>query len=196
MNVNINSRSQISKENQIKETEFDLNNKPEKEAEINEERESPKKIPLDKQIDSKDWNIRKNCYLNILQNLEETSEENFAEILNSQVYSKTDDLLINYLPKIAEDNLPQSLEIGLDVIINILKIDEKGNNHIIEEEVKFNIMKSILDKSIFSIKSSCKEKSKEIINILFEFNLNLIERYMGLFAKIFESNKSKVFKKF
>ena len=149
---------------------------------------SPKKIPADKQIDSKDWNIRKNCYLKIIKNLE---VENFEQILYSQIYSKTDDTLIEYLPKIAEDNLPQSLEIGLDVILFILKNDE-NDNHLIEEEIKFNIMKGVLDKSIFSIKSSCKEKSKEIIMILFEYNLNLINRFMELFTKIFESNKPKV----
>jgi hypothetical protein len=161
----------------------------EKDKEKEKENNSPKKIPLEKQIDSKDWNIRKNCYQNILKNLE---SEKFQEILNSQIYSKANDILLNYLPKIAEDNLPQSLEIGLDVILRILKIDEEENNHLIDEEIKFDIMKSILDKSIFSIKSSCKEKSKEIIMILFEFNLNLINRYMDLFANIFESNKPKV----
>ena len=146
------------------------------------------KIPLDKQIDSKDWNIRKNCYLKILKNLE---IEEFSEILNGQIYSKTDERLLNYLPKIAEDNLPQSLEVGLDVILEILKKNEDGN-HLIEEEIKFDIMKSVLDKSIFSTRSSCKEKSKEIIMILFESNLNLINKYMELFSKIFESNKPKV----
>jgi hypothetical protein len=179
--MNINHNLDIHKEKE--------NNNNNNFNSINLEKDSPKKIPLEKQIDSKDWNIRKNCYQNIMKNLE---IEKFQEILNSQIYSKTNENLLNYLPKIAEDILPQSLEIGLDLIIRILKIDEEDDNHLIDEESKFNIMKSIIDKAIFSIKSSCKEKSKEIIMILFEFNLNLINRYMDLFANIFDSNKPKV----
>jgi len=178
--MNVNHNNNRNQENKNNDNNINLQSESLK--------ESPKKIPLEKQIDSKDWNIRKNCYLNILKNLE---SEKFEDILFGQIYSKTEDTLIDYLPIIAEDNLPQSLEVGLELILAILKIDE-NENHLIEEEIKFNIMKSILDKSIFSIKSSCKEKSKEIIMILFEFNINLIDRYMELFSKIFEANKPKV----
>jgi hypothetical protein len=159
--------------------------------------DSPKKINIENQIDSKDWTLRKNCYLNILKNLE-IQNLKFEEILFTQINSKTNEILLDYLPKIAEDNLPQSLEIGLELILSILKIDENENvnninqNHLLEDKIKYNIMKNILDKSIFSTKSSCKEKSKEIIIFLFEFNIDLMENFLDLFTKIFESNKPKV----
>jgi hypothetical protein len=150
------------------------------------------KIQIENQIDSKDWKMRKNCYQNILKNLENENLK-FEEILFTQINSNTNEILIDYLPKIPEDNLPQSLEIGLEVIFSILKINENDNQYqLINDEIKYNIMKNILDKSIFSIKSSCKEKSKEIIMFLFEYNFDLFENFLDLFSKIFESNKPKV----
>ena len=148
------------------------------------------KSNADEFIDSKDWKIRKNIYSNILVKLQ---SQPFSEILFCHILSKTEEKLINYLPKILEDILPQSLEIGLDVIMEILKKDEE-EGLLINEEIKLEILKNTIEKAILSTKTPCMEKSKEILLLLFELNPHLINSFMKIFIKIFESNKPKVIK--
>lgn len=155
-----------------------------------EQTENKKNSNSEECIDSKDWRIRKNIYSNIISKLQIQS---ISEILNSHIISNPEEKLINYLPKILEDNLPQSLEIGLDVIIEILKKDEQ-ENYIINEEIKNDIFKNTLEKAILSTKTPCKEKAKEITFLLFELNAHLIGSFMKYIAKVFESNKPKVIK--
>ena len=98
---------------------------------------------------------------------------------------------MNYLPKILEDILPQSLEIGLDAIIEIIRKDE-NENYVISEEIKFEIFQNTVEKAVLSTKTPCKEKAKEIILLLFELNPQMINSFFKFFVKVFESNKPKV----
>jgi hypothetical protein len=139
-------------------------------------------------IDSKDWKTRKDIYSDIIQKLENHSAN---ELLNSMNFLKNEEKLVSYLPKILEDILPQSLEVGLDAVIEFIKKDEI-ENYIINEEIKFDIFKNATEKAILSPKASCKEKAKEIILLLFELNPQMINTFMKYFIKVFDSNKPKV----
>jgi len=139
-------------------------------------------------IDSKDWKTRKSIYSSILKRFE---SETAAELLQIPVNSKTDEKLGFYLPKILEDVLPQSLEIGLEAIIQFIKRDEV-EKYVIADEIKFEIFKNTVEKAVLSTKTPCKEKAKEIIMLLFELNPHMIDSFMKYFVKVFESNKAKV----
>ena len=139
-------------------------------------------------IDSKDWKTRKNIYSSILLRLE---NETVAELLQSPINATTDEKLGFYLPKILEDVLPQSLEVGLEAIIQFIEKDEE-EKFVISDDIKFEIFKNAVEKAVLSTKTPCKEKAKEIVMLLFELNPHLISSFLKYFVKVFESNKPKV----
>lgn len=158
------------------------------ESNINKETNESSKTNTAEFIDSKDWKTRKNIYSSILIQLENKTA---AELLQCSIFSKTDEKLGFYLPKILEDVLPQSLEVGLEAIIQFIKKDE-AENYVISEDVKIEIFRNAVEKAILSTKTPCKEKAKEIVMLLFELNPHMIASFMKYFVKVFDSNKPKV----
>lgn len=192
MNGTTNNLNDISNNTDIQNSNIQNTNKEEEIilTESNNQKETSQQIKekSGELIDSKDWKTRKKIYSNILLRLE---SETAADLLLSPIVSKTDDKLGFYLPKILEDVLPQSLEVGLEAIIQIIKKDEQ-ENYVVSDDIKFEIFKNAIEKAILSTKTPCKEKAKEIIMLLFELNPQLVDSFMKYFIKVFDSNKPKV----
>ena len=160
----------------LKEEEIGINNEN---IDQNDDISNLEKKSIFELLNSKSENFRKEGYLRLIDEVknnlsEESKLKEFTEKYETNLIKLFDDT--NYI----------SLEHGLDLIILIL---QKSIN-LLENKLKVDIFKYSVEKSFASTKTICKQKSQEIITLLYLNDDKQI--YDEVILKILEANKPKV----
>jgi hypothetical protein len=114
--------------------------------------EEEEKKPLEERVISKEWRVRKNAFLEVFQKL----SSNFH--IDTKFYTKYDFVY----QKLFDETNPNCQEHGVDIIKLII---EKFN---IEDTMKIDFFKQIVEKLCLSQKSQCKNKAKELVLHIYE----------------------------
>jgi len=114
--------------------------------------EEEEKKPLEERIISKEWRVRKNAYL---------------EVLNSLLsnVSKDSKFYTNYgyvYQKLLDETNPNCQEHGIDILKLLIE------QYSIDETMKVDFFKQIIEKLCLSQKSQCKNKAKDLVLFLYE----------------------------
>ena len=158
---------QYDQNSQIAETEKSIQN-----SLINIEEEEKK--TLDERVVSREWRVRKNAYVEILEKLISNLEldPNYYTIFN------------NSYQKILDETNPNCQEQGIDILKFIIE------KYDVQDSQKIDFFKQIIEKLCLSQKSQCKNKAKDLILFIYEDSKNqrpLIEN-----LKILLENKKRI----
>ncbi len=114
--------------------------------------EEEEKKPLEERVISKEWRVRKNAFLEVFQNLSINYQ------IDTKFYSKYDFVY----QKLFDETNPNCQEHGVDIIKLIIE------KYSIEDSMKIDFFKQIVEKLCLSQKSQCKNKAKDLVLYLYE----------------------------
>ena len=133
----------------IEETEKSIQN-----SLINIEEEEKK--TLEERIVSREWRVRKNAYVEILEKL----------VANLKLDPNHYTIFNTSYQKILDETNPNCQEQGIDILKFII---EKYN---VQEIQKIDFFKQMIEKLCLSQKSQCKNKAKELVLYIYEDSKN------------------------
>ena len=161
---------QLDHNSNIEETEKTIQNNL-----INLEEEEKK--PLEDRVSSKEWRVRKNAYVEVLDKLTSNMKTNRDYYLTYNfVYQK-----------ILDESNPNCQENGIDILKLIVE------NYNVQESQIIEFFKQIIEKLCSSQKTPCKMKARELILYIYE-NSNNQALLLEMFKLLLENKKRIVFK--
>ena len=144
---------QLDHNSNIEETEKTIQNNL-----INLEEEEKK--PLEDRVSSKEWRVRKNAYVEVLDKLTSNMKTNRDYYLTYNfVYQK-----------ILDESNPNCQENGIDILKLIVE------NYNVQESQIIEFFKQIIEKLCSSQKTPCKMKARELILYIYE-NFTILNLY-------------------